>query len=470
MNELPRQLPEDSPGTPDRWFLLSYVATNYFVLYTHRNLINYIQPSLMLPLAEGGLGVTEAELAWSGPAWSVPYCLAQLFVGYLSDRYRRRTVILSSLMASVICLVGMGVVRDVNEFLIGRVLLGLAQACAVPAMASVIADCFRPHTRSKAVAIYLFSYNCALIFAGVFGGAIADLPSQHVPGTPASWIVTGWRMSHFAFAGIGLVAWFVLFVLLKEPKRTERVDGQGLGATGGTLGQTLIVIFRVPSFHIMYIVFAGAGILGRVIQYWLPLHYYNIFHDSLGWGQFDVGLFATFSLQAGTMTGLFCGGILADQLVRRTILGRVWVQAFGWAVITPCLILIGITQDSLWILCGAMFMLGIGFGAYQANLWTASFDVIDPAARATAVGLFNLTSGLLVLTWFDPVVGFLEKNAQAAGGSILGDVITWTAAVTAGCVALIAVMMIYTFPRDYIGDRPVRQMDKSQPGPSPADS
>lgn len=454
MNKLPKHQSGDSPGTPDRWFVLTYVATNYFVLYTHRNLVNYIQPSLMLPMAEGGLGVTEAELAWVGPAWQVPYCLAQLFVGYLSDRYRRRTVILSSLIASVVCLVGMGLVRDVNEFIIGRMLLGLAQACAVPAMASVIADCFRPHTRSKAVAIYLFSYNSALIFAGKFGGTIADLPSQHIPGTPATWVVTGWRMSHFAFAGIGLVVGLVLLVLLKEPNRTERHEGQGLGDTGGTLRETLIGIFRVSSFHIMYIVFAGYGILSRVIQYWLPKHYYNIFHSSLGWGQGDVGGFATIFLQAGTMTGLFCGGILADQLVRRTILGRVWVQIFGWAVITPCLILIGSTQDSLWILRGAMFVLGIGVGAYQANLWTASFDVIDPAARATAVGLFNVTSGILVLTWFDPFVGYLETTAQMAGRSILGDVITWTAAVTVGCVALLAVMIIYTFPRDYIGDRP----------------
>ena len=61
---------DTSPGTPDRWYLLSYVALNYFAIYAHRNLINYIQPSLLLPITEGGLGLDEAQLSWVGPAFA----------------------------------------------------------------------------------------------------------------------------------------------------------------------------------------------------------------------------------------------------------------------------------------------------------------------------------------------------------------------------------------------------------------
>ena len=161
-----RSIDDTSPGTPDRWYLLSYVATTYFTIYAHRNLINYIQPSLLLPIADGGLGLDEAQLSWVGPAWQLPYCFSQLFAGDLSDRVSRRRVILSSLLASSICLAMIGLVGNLHELLIGRGLLGFAQACAVPAMAGAIADCFRPHTRSKAMAIYLFSYIAAVIVAG----------------------------------------------------------------------------------------------------------------------------------------------------------------------------------------------------------------------------------------------------------------------------------------------------------------
>ena len=306
---------DTSPGTPDRWYLLSYVATTYFTIYAHRNLINYIQPSLLLPITEGGLGLDESQLSWVGPAWQLPYCFSQLFAGYLSDRFSRRRVILCSLLASSICLAMIGLVGNLHELLIGRALLGFAQACAVPAMAGAIADCFRPRTRSKAMAIYLFSYNAAVIVAGKYGGAIADLPARHIPGTPETWVLHGWRLSHFVFAAVGVVAWLFLLKVLREPLRTERREDRGLGTEGGTVWQTLGQIIRVPSFHLMSLTFACAGIVVRISRFWMPQHFHNVFHDSLGWNQEDVGSFSTLWIQIGSMTGLLLGGLLADRLV-----------------------------------------------------------------------------------------------------------------------------------------------------------
>ena len=94
--------------------------------------------------------------------------------------------------------------------------------------------------------------------------------------------------------------------------------------------------------------------------------------------------------------------------------------------------------------------LGLGLGAYQANFWTASFDVVDPAARATAVGLLNLTSGLLVSTWFDPFIGWLEADAKQQGVSILGTAIVSVAGVAALCIGLLMLMLWVTLPRDHV--------------------
>ena len=98
----------------------------------------------------------------------------------------------------------------------------------------------------------------------------------------------------------------------------------------------------------------------------------------------------------------------------------------------------------------AMLLLGLGLGAFQANFWTASFDVIDPAARATTVGLFNLSSGLLVLTWFDPLLGWLQADAKAQDGSILGTAIVSVSGVGVGCILLLLLMLWVTLPRDHV--------------------
>ena len=94
---------ETSPGTPDRWLLLSLVSMNYFALYVHRNLINYFQPPLQADLA-----LDQFQLGLLRWGFVLPYCLAQLWVGYLGDRYRRRTVLLVSLIASTVSLGLMG--------------------------------------------------------------------------------------------------------------------------------------------------------------------------------------------------------------------------------------------------------------------------------------------------------------------------------------------------------------------------
>jgi disulfide bond formation protein DsbB len=122
-------------------------------------------------------------------------------------------------------------------------------------------------------------------------------------------------------------------------------------------------------------------------------------------------------------------------------------------LLTPCLVLIG-TQENPDVLRVAMLLMGLGLGAYQANFWTASFDVIDPAARATTIGLFNLSSGLLVSTWFDPFLGWLETDAQQQGESILGPAIVSVSGVGVACIVLLLLIMWRTLPRDYVGEDP----------------
>ena len=129
-------------GRSDRWFLLTLVALNYFTIYLHRNLLNYVQ----IPLQEG-LNLTDTQIGLLRPAWLIPYCLAQLGVGYLSDRFRRRTVVLSSLVVSSCCLAAMGLSRGFGDMVLGRVVLGIGQSCAVPALARIIAECFTGRNR-----------------------------------------------------------------------------------------------------------------------------------------------------------------------------------------------------------------------------------------------------------------------------------------------------------------------------------
>ena len=66
-----------------------------------------------------------------------------------------------------------------------------------------------------------------------------------------------------------------------------------------------------------------------------------------------------------------------------------------------------------------MVTIGFGYGLYVANLWTTTFEVIDPAARSTAVGMLNVIG--VAAAPAAPVVGILnDRQMLDIGGSLAG--------------------------------------------------
>ena len=139
-------------GPANRWFVLCLLSVNYFTLYLHRNLINYLQPAIKpdLDLSEMQLGL----LHWG---FLAAYALMQIFVGYLSDRFRRRNVLLISLSSSTLALFATGLVTSFEQLFLLRVGLAVFQSASVPAIAGMMADCFTQRNRSRAIGIYLLS-------------------------------------------------------------------------------------------------------------------------------------------------------------------------------------------------------------------------------------------------------------------------------------------------------------------------
>ena len=111
----------------------------------------------------------------------------------------------------------------------------------------------------------------------------------------------------------------------------------------------------------------------------------------------------------------------------------------------PTIWIIG-TSHSRPLLATAMTIFGFGIGLYQANLWTTTFEVVDPAARSTAVGLLNLAAGVLVYSWVDPAIGWIRHNV---GG--LGVIISSMSLMVGISVGLMGFNMIFLLPQDYRG-------------------
>lgn len=370
----------DDRGTHDRWFILSLLFVNYFTLYTHRYVLNYIQPPI-----RDELGLSELQLNSLAWAFQFFYAFAALFVGYLSDRHRRRAVLILSLSLSTAAFMGMGLAQGFWDLLTLRILLAITQAANVPAIAGIMADCFTQRNRSRAVSVYLLSSPFSVIVAGLVGGYVAD-----------QW---GWRYAMFFFGGVGIAVVMILFFCLREPDRTQRAVGR---SESMSLGTTLRAVLSVPSFLLLAVAYLLASNVWQQLNFFLPLHFYEHYQTKLA----EAGLLSTLAPQIGTVVGLFLGGMLADRWARHWLGGRFGVQILGLSLTVPALLAIALV-DSQIVIQIALFVCGIGFWLYLSNLWATTFEVVDPAARSTAIGLLNVIAGLLG-SWPYLVVGQLR--------------------------------------------------------------
>ncbi len=407
-------------GVPDRWFILSLLLLNYFILYTHRSVFTFIQT----PLLED-LKLSETQLHTATMAWQLTYSLSALFVAYLSDRFRRRTVLITALTLSTALLAGIGCVQGYYDFLILRILFAMAQAASVPAIAGVMADCFTQQNRSRAVAIYLLSAPFSIVVVGWAGGTLAD--------------VFNWRIMLFFFAGLGLMVVAALCRLLREPVRTER-SAAGLGESGSTLTGTIRAVMVVPSFLLLALAYVLVSNVWQQLSYFLPKHFEEHYGMKLG----ESGLMATLVPQIGAAIGILTGGILADFLSRRRISGRFLVQIAGLLVGIPSIFVIATIDDRIVIQI-ALFVCGVGFWLYFSNLWTTTFEVVDPAARSTAVGLLNVASGVLG-SWPYLVVGHYRDVDVITD---LRSVFLVYAFVLSAAVVTLILLVVFTLRRDF---------------------
>ena len=418
------------------WFILSLVAFYYFTLLVHRLVTNYVLPSI-----QGDLGFSETQLGWLLPAFVLPYGLSQLFMGYLGDRFRRRRILLWSLSGSILIMCVMAAANSFWQLVALRIILGLVQAPTVPAIGSIVADCFAPRIRSTAVSIYSTSFTFGMMVSGVYAGKLADIPSW-TPPIIGDFVgeLTGWRIACFVFGLLGVVTWAVLAVLLIEPQRTGRKEGQGLGEGGANIRATLFSVLKVPSFLILGLIFGVLAWITATQDAWLAKY----LHDSFGMSQGEAGEFIGKWMRISIIPSQLLGGFLADYWSRRWRGGRASIGLIGAGIFVPTLLVMGMTESEGWF-AASMLLFGVALGFYVANLWTTTMEVVDPAARSTCLGLLNVFGAGASLAG-----PFYGKLMDAGVITNYGTAFTSTSVAAVLMVILFLVHIFVTLPRDFI--------------------
>jgi MFS family permease len=317
-----------------------------------------------IPMTDAQFGLLTAVFLWIYGALSP-------LGGFLADRFSRRWVILGSLLVWSAVTWITGYVESFDALLASRAVMGISEACYIPAALALITDYHRGSTRSLATGIHMSG-----IYTGAALGGLGGFIAEH----------SGWRSAFEAFGAAGVSYAVIVGVFLTE-SRGGRTDDHSQAAPQISAAEAGRALFGVRAFWILLLLNIFFGITNWGIGAWLPTYLRE--HFKLGLGV--AGLSATGYIQFASFVGVLFGGLAADYWSRSNPRARALVPALGFCAAAPFLYL-SATTNTLPIALVGLSVYGLSRGFFDANHMPVMRQLVDERYSATGYGFLNFVS------------------------------------------------------------------------------
>ncbi|MFZ3004312.1 MAG: MFS transporter [Undibacterium umbellatum] len=300
--------------------------------------------------------------------FGISKALTNYFAGRFSDTYGRKVILIAGWVIAIPVPFLLMWAPSWNWILLANVFLGISQGLTWSTTVIMKIDLAGPEKRGTAMGINEF--------AGYFAVGMAALAT--------GWIATRYGLRPqpfylgvvFVVAGLSLSLWLVRETkghAKHEAKLTTSVP-QDLPTQKEIFWQTT---WRNPNLSSI----SQAGMV-------------NNLNDGMAWGLFPL-VFASAGMsltQIGTLAAVYPSvwgicqlftGALSDRIGRKgLIVAGMWLQALA-------IMLIIVTATFIWFVLAAV-LLGIGTAMVYPTLLAAIGDVVNPAWRASTVGVYRL--------------------------------------------------------------------------------
>ncbi|MSU71063.1 MAG: MFS transporter [Opitutus sp.] len=356
-----------NPAYPSRyaWTVVALLLPVALLNYLDRQMLAAMKFSVMAAIPDIG---SEANWGFLPAAFKWVYAFLSPVGGFLADRFGRRKVIGMSLFVWSAVTWATGHVHTFDQMIVTRALMGISEACYIPAALALIVDFHPGPTRSRAIGIHQMAIYTGILIGG-FSGYVADQPNL------------GWRFAFETAGAVGVLYAIPLFFLLRDPPRPAiAVARSSVVASVGEL-------FSNRYFILMVLYFTLPALAGWIVKDWMPA----ILKQQFAIGQGKAGVSATLFVNVASLIGTLTGGWLADRWMRRSERGRINVSALGVCCLVPALFGVG-NAGSLGVAVAFLMLFGLGWGFYDCNHMPILCQIVRPGLRATGYGFMNLVS------------------------------------------------------------------------------
>jgi predicted MFS family arabinose efflux permease len=171
--------------------------------------LNFLDRQLLSILAkpiQDDLQVTDGQLGRIGGLYfAVFYCFISIPVAWLADRTNRVRVLSFACALWSAATVACGYAANYPQLVAARMAVGVGEAGGVPPSYAIISDYFPPGTRGTALGLFNLGPPIGQALGIAFGASIAASYS--------------WRNAFVVLGAVGVLAAFMVWLLVREPVR-----------------------------------------------------------------------------------------------------------------------------------------------------------------------------------------------------------------------------------------------------------
>ncbi len=366
-------------------------------LLTALNLLNYIDRSVLFAVQElikVEFPRSDASFGLLTTVFFIFYMFAAPFMGPLSVRFSRKSVIIAGAIVWSVATLLTAVTKNFNELLIRHTIVGIGEASFVILSPTFIADMFPEDKRGRVMGIFYLAIPVGSALGYLLGGVMGPR--------------YGWRAPFYVGAAPGLLLAFLMF-LIPEPRLGQfdapdlvpehivlgDTSKKGLISVAIYLGKILRRVFdtlkslaRNPAFVTASLGMAMMTFALGGLQVWMP----TFLHRARGFSVLDANLLFGTSVLLNGLLASPAGGWISDRVLLRTRSAHYLVSAVTLGVGIPamCVALFATGKPMVIGIYVAEFLLLLNTGPLNAAVINSVGPHVRASALAANIFLFHL--------------------------------------------------------------------------------
>ena len=379
-----------------RWTICAMLFAATSINYMDRQVLSLLKISLMHPMGQGGIGMTEVGYGYIMASFQVAYAVGLLAAGRFVDKVGTRIGYMVIMAVWSLSAMGHALVNSMFQFAVARVFLGLGESGNFPAAIKTVAEWFPQSERSLATGIFNSGANVGAILAPLIVPWIALRYSWH-----AAFLVTG------LFSATWILLWFNKY---RKPQDHPTLTGvelrhiyqEAAAQMGPSVPWTKLLGFRQTwAFAI------GKGLTDPIwwfFLFWLP----DFFSKKYNLDLRHVGLPLIIVYTASSVGSI--GGGWLPMPFRRFGLSAAGARLTAMLVcalaVLPIFMVSAVRSE--WAAIAILSLAAAAHQGWSANIFTTASDMFPRSAVGSVTGIGGM-AGSAAGSLFAIFVGYVLK-------------------------------------------------------------